>query len=136
MRTYTFTVAIPPAALLPNGRATWQVKAAVAKKYTAKVGESIQIQLLAAGMGGWAPARQGKLTAKYFCRGQAPDPDNCVAILKPIIDVLQVATLTSGSRYRLGLIENDRRLEVAPVSAVSFAGGVETMIECVLEVWD
>jgi DNA invertase Pin-like site-specific DNA recombinase len=136
MRTYTFTVAIPPAPLLPNGRAAWQVKAAVAKKYSAEVGESINAQLLAAGLGGWAPARNARLIAKFYCRGQAPDPDNRVAILKPIIDVLQVANARSRSRYRLGLIEDDRRLEVAPVSAQSYARGVsESIIECRLEVW-
>jgi hypothetical protein len=138
-RIYHFTVPMPPEILRPNGRASWQVKAQASKAYATVVGEAIRNQIVAAAPGApWPePRKHGRLFATIHCRGSGPDPDNRVGILKPIIDVLQVANRASGNRYRLGLIENDRTLDVQPVEAVAQDRALkESVIVLRLEVWD
>jgi len=138
-RIYHFTVPMPPEILRPNGRGSWAAKQAFGKAYARQVGEAIHDQLVAAApTAPWPEARKhGRLFATICCRGAAPDPDNRVGILKPIIDVLQVANRSTGKRYRLGLITNDRHLEVQPVEACAQDRALkESVIVLRLEVWN
>jgi hypothetical protein len=136
--TFTFTVKRPPDILTPNahGRSAWQLKHRVGTAYAQEIGESIFAQI-----GGWpalhsAPWENGRLANIHYFRGVEADADNCVATLKPIIDVLKVATIRTGNRYRLGILRDDRKLEVlAPVRMASAGRELAGQIRLVLEVW-
>lgn len=134
-----FTVPYPPPPLLPNARAHWSAKQKHGRDYATMAGAAIVVWLQRAGHvkpgQKWPSGFQhGRLATTHHFTRQAADPDNCVGALKPLIDVLQVATKASGARYRLGIIENDRNLEVLPPERRAFSPCGKS-IDCVLEVW-
>jgi len=135
-RTFTFIIGRPPEVLGANSRAPWQVKHRRGRAYAADVGEEIFLQI-----GGWpalhcAPWENGRLASTHYFRGAVGDADNCVAGLKPIIDVLKVATPRTGQRYQLGILRDDRRLEVLAPERVPSAGkALAGYIKIKLEVW-
>lgn len=138
LRTFVFTVKRPPDILTPNAhhRSAWQLKHRVGVSYAQEVGESIFAQI-----GGWkglegGPWENGRLASEHYFRGVMADADNCVGSLKPIIDVLKMAEVRTGKRYRLGILRDDRLLEVLAPERVPSAGAVTAgTVRITLEVW-
>lgn len=132
---YDFVVDRPPDVLSANSRASWGKKHSAAAAYQLEQGRSVFAQITSAGKSiPRTPYRYGRLTTSHLFTRHAADGDNCVAVLKPIIDMLQVADRRSGKRYRLGIIKNDSKLEVERPTRVSYTRG-GGRIRCVLEVW-
>ncbi len=133
--TYDFWVDRPPDTLSANSRAGWGAKHSAAAAYQLEQGQSVFAQITAAGKSiPRTPYRYGRLSTSHLFSRHAADGDNCVAVLKPIIDMLQVANYRSGNRYRLGIIRDDRDLETERPTRVSYTKG-GGRIHCVLEVW-
>lgn len=132
--TLRFTVPYPPLAVLPNSRAHWAAKASAATKYGLEAGGAVMAYCAQQDLQLPMAYRHGRLATTHHFTRQAADPDNCVGALKPLIDILQMANKGSGVRFRLGIIENDRNLQVSePVRRPRSPLG--KVIECVLEVW-
>ena len=112
--TLVLVVRMPPAELRPNSRASWQLKHRVAKQYADEVGPDMAIQLMKQGWRTGGKFERGTVTSSHRFRRAAGDADNCIGALKPILDILEVATKRSRGRYRIGLIENDVALELEP----------------------
>lgn len=129
-----FTVPYPPSGLLPNSRAFWGAKQKAGREYADLAGMIIMAAMREAGLALPRPYLHGLLaTTHHFTRHPA-DPDNCVGALKPLIDVLQAVTKASGKRFRLGIIENDRYLEVAQPGRRGYSP-LGKVIECRLQLW-
>ncbi len=133
---YEFVVDRPPDSLSANSRAGWGAKHSAAAAYQLEQGASVLAQITAAGKRiPRVPYEFGRLSTSHIFSRHAADGDNCVAVLKPIIDMLQVATRGSRERYRLGIIKNDRKLETEQPTRVSYSRSGAGRIRCVLEVW-
>lgn len=134
--TFSFTVRRPPESLGGNTRAPWQAKHRVGGAYAREIGESIFAQIGGMTALHCAPWENGCLASTHYFRGAMADADNCVAALKPIIDVLKVAGAGTGKRYRLGILRDDRRLEVLAPDRIPSAGRqLAGQVRIALEVW-
>jgi len=129
-----FWVQAPPKQLTANARTSWGAKHRIGREYAEEAGQAILAQIPPAIMAA-RPFTGGRLSSIHFFSRQVGDADNCIATLKPIIDILKVATKATGKRYCLGLIDDDRRLEVASPGRQGNDGREAGRIMIQLELW-
>lgn len=129
-----FWVAAPPRQLTANARGCWGAKQRLGTEYAQQQGTAILAQIPPAVMAA-RPFTGGRLSSIHFFSRQVADADNCIATLKPIIDILKVATKATGKRYCLGLIDDDRHLEVASPGRQGNDGREAGRIMIQLELW-
>lgn len=132
---FRFWVARPPAQLRANAAGySWGGKNRLGREYGDQEGLAILAQVSAAALQ-LGPFKQGRLSSVHYFSRQVADADNCVADLKPVIDLLKVANKGTGKRYRLGIINDDRHLEIAAPKRVGNDHEHAGRIHILLEVW-
>ncbi len=135
-RVFQLWVDRPPDVLSPNARAHWSAKHRAMKSYGDSQGPSIVAQLIEQGWrSGSEPYRHCTVGSSHFFTHHVGDADNCIAVLKPLIDLLEMGTRRSGARYRVSLIKNDKDAEVLPPTRTGYDPQKGGRIRLDLEVW-
>lgn len=118
----TLHLDLPPRELSPNARVHWRVKAAAVARYRKAV--ALWAMSLWSGR---PPADEidVRITWYHPARGRHPDPDNCVAMLKPAMDGLQDARV----------VVNDRRVRWHPVEFAHAAQCDPHVQMCITPTW-
>lgn len=116
----TFTVPLPPKAIRSNSRYFWAAKVKAKQAYSAAVWSS------AASAGVWGyvspfnihgvPWQRARVTFTWRAAGVLPDQANIAGNCKALLDIICCAPntgkLTVNRTTYLGLIENDRNVEL------------------------